>query len=71
MKEVEQHRQIVRENARELYEEVLKIQDNYEDIMSEVIPSIWLRGNDFDKEEVVKDLNLYLLKIIKRLSIAD
>jgi hypothetical protein len=71
MREIEHNRQVVSENARELYEEALKIQESYEDILSEVIPSIWLKGNDFDKEEAIKDLNLYLLKIFKRLSIAD
>ena len=60
-----------REQAKLLYQETNFIQEEFKDILSEVVPSVWFRDKDFTKEETVKDLNLYLIKTFKRLSVAD
>jgi hypothetical protein len=54
-----------------MYKETTALQDEFSDILSEVVPTVWLKENDFQSEDSIRDLNLYLLKTFKRLSIAD
>jgi hypothetical protein len=43
--------------------------NEFNDILSEVVPQVWFRDNDFTKEEAIRDLNLYLAKTFNRLSL--
>ena len=53
--QIEKMRNSVGENAKNLYDWTLALQEDYSDILSEVVPSVWLRDNDFRKEENIKD----------------
>lgn len=56
------------ERAKQLYQATTSINDDFADILSEVVPQAWFRDHDFAKEETIKDLNLYLLKTFHRLT---
>lgn len=56
------------EKAKYLFMETSLINEDFKDILSEVVPQIWFRDRDFSKQETIRDLNLYLIKTFNRLS---
>ncbi len=53
--ELEKLKSIKRESAKRIYHETNSIQEEYRDLISEMFPQIWLRDNDFTRDETISD----------------
>jgi hypothetical protein len=60
-------KEMMAEKSKDLFMETNRINEDFRDILSEVVPQIWLKDHDFSKEETIRDLNLYLIKTFTRL----